>query len=151
MFGSFVAVWANGLWCISELGELTYGTVRGTIGSNIQHTPSLVGNIAAVACYIATQNNILFDNLRNQHHIHSVKLHLCMQYGVIFSINVCLSTCKDLPFTSFQRSLMLSMFLDTFSSVKHAIFVYIAKYCQTCSRIFLSHPGTVNHIWIHIC
>ena len=24
-FGSFVAVWANGLWCISELGELTYG------------------------------------------------------------------------------------------------------------------------------
>ena len=47
---------------------------------------------------------IQFDNLRNWHHIHSLKLHLCMQYGVIFSINVCLSTCKDLPFTSFQRS-----------------------------------------------
>ena len=39
----------------------------------------------------------------------------CMQYGVLFSINVCLLTYKDLPFTSFQQSLMLSMILATFS------------------------------------
>ena len=45
---------------------------------------------------------------------------------------------------------MLSMFLATFSSVKHAIFVYIANELSNMLTYFLSHQGTVNHIRIHI-
>ena len=30
--------------------------------------------------YLHAAPNLLFDNLRNWHHIHSLKLHLCMQY-----------------------------------------------------------------------
>ena len=115
-------------------------------------TPSLVGNIAAVACYIATKNTYTIWQFKESTSHSLFETPFVHEYGVIFSINIiCLSTCKDLPFTSFQRSLMLSMFLAKFSSVKHAIFGYIAKYCQTCSHIFLSHLGTVNHIRIHIC
>ena len=71
-----------------------------------------------------------------------------LPHGVLFSINICSLTYKDLQFTSFQ--LMLSMFSATFSSVKHATFVYIAKELSNLLTYFLSHPGTVNHIWVHI-
>ena len=43
------------------------------------------------------------------------------------------------------------MFLATFSSVTHAIFVYIANELSNMLTYFLSHPGKVNDIRIHIC
>ena len=45
---------------------------------------------------------------------------------------------------------MLSVFSAMFSSVKHDTFLFALQLkCQTCSRN-LSHPGTVNHIRVHI-
>ena len=42
------------------------------------------------------------------------------------------------------------MFSATFSSVKHATFVYIANELSNLLTYFLSHPGTVSHIRVHI-
>ena len=158
----FPGFWSNLTYFCKNHGEFSKYNVLAMCRVNdmankmmeiqLDPTPSLVGNIAAVACYIATQNTKYTIWQFKESTSHSLfETTMCMQYGVIFSITVCLSTCKDLLFTSFQRTLMLSMFLAMFSSVKHAIFVYITNELSNMLTYFFVTSGYVNHIRIHIC
>ena len=110
------------------------------------YTKTLVSNIAARACYIATQyTSYIFFQYNDPHHSHSLNLRVCKHYGVCFTINVCLLTYKDLPFTTFQRSPMFSVF----SSAKQPHFVYIADELSNLLAQFASFPKArcVNEVW----
>ena len=58
-----------------------------------------------------------------------------------YFFNKRLSTCKDLPFTSFQRSLMLSMFLATFFFCKACHFCLHCKVLSNMLTYFLVTSG----------
>ena len=97
-------------------------------------TPKAEG-FSGVLCHM------LFGNIRNPYHTHSLKLCLCMQYGICFSINISLLTYKDLPFISFQRSLMLSVFSVTFSSVSMPFFVWHCKWTVKFAQVICHISG----------